>query len=89
MAEPLQAEMPILMEILGGFERSAVVLGAAQLELFSPLGNGPATAAEVAAQTGLPVRGVESQGMLLAASDGERVIVLSPEKPVAPGAKVR
>lgn len=34
------------------------------------------------------LRGVESQGMLLAASDGERVIVLSPEKPVAPGAKV-
>jgi methionine--tRNA ligase beta chain len=35
------------------------------------------------------LRGVESQGMLLAASDGERVIVLSPEKPVAAGAKVR
>lgn len=59
MAEPLQAEMPVLMEILGGFERSAVVLGAAQLDLFSPLGNGPTTAAAVAAQTGLPVRGVE------------------------------
>jgi hypothetical protein len=59
MPEPLQAEMPILMEILGGFERSAVVLGATQLDLFSPLGNGPATAAEVAARTGLPARGVE------------------------------
>ena len=35
------------------------------------------------------LRGVESQGMLLAASDGEHVIVLSPEKLVAPGAKVR
>ena len=35
------------------------------------------------------LRGVESQGMLLAASDGEKVIVLSPEKPIAPGAKVR
>src|SRR5262249_48618371 len=35
------------------------------------------------------LRGVESQGMLLAASDGEKVIVLSPEKPTAPGAKVR
>jgi methionyl-tRNA synthetase len=35
------------------------------------------------------LRGVESQGMLLAASDGEKVIVLSPEKPVAPGAKVK
>ena len=34
------------------------------------------------------LRGVESQGMLLAASDGERVVVLSPEKTVNPGAKV-
>jgi hypothetical protein len=59
MPEPLKAEMPILMEIAGAFERSAVVLGAAQLDLFSPLGNGPATVAEVAAQTGLPLRGVE------------------------------
>lgn len=59
MPELLKAEMPVLMEILGGFERSAIVLGAAQLDLFSPLGNGPATAAEVAAQTGLALRGVE------------------------------
>ena len=35
------------------------------------------------------LRGVESQGMLLAASDGDKVIVLSPEKPIAPGAKVK
>ncbi len=35
------------------------------------------------------LRGVESQGMLLAASDDEKVIVLSPEKPIAAGAKVR
>jgi len=35
------------------------------------------------------LRGVESQGMLLAASDGDKVIVLSPEKPIAPGSKVR
>jgi hypothetical protein len=59
MPEPLKAEMPVLMEILGGFERSAVVLGAAQLDLFSPLGSGPATAAEVANKTGLSIRGVE------------------------------
>jgi hypothetical protein len=59
MPEALPAEMPVLMEILGGFERSAVVLGAAQLDLFSPLAQGPATAAQVAAQTGLPIRGVE------------------------------
>jgi methionine--tRNA ligase beta chain len=35
------------------------------------------------------LRGVESQGMLLAASDDENVIVLSPEKPIAPGARVK
>jgi len=34
------------------------------------------------------LRGLESQGMLLAASDEERVILLMPEKTVAPGSKV-
>ncbi len=34
------------------------------------------------------LRGVESQGMLLAASDGDQVIVLQPEKRTRPGAKV-
>lgn len=34
------------------------------------------------------LRGLESQGMLLAASDDDRVIVLTPEKPVQVGAKV-
>jgi methionyl-tRNA synthetase len=34
------------------------------------------------------LRGLESQGMLLAASDGERVVFLTPEKTIAPGAKV-
>jgi methionine--tRNA ligase beta chain len=34
------------------------------------------------------LRGLESQGMLLAASDEGRVIILTPEKPVLAGAKV-
>lgn len=34
------------------------------------------------------LRGLESQGMLLAASDDGRVIILTPEKPVQPGARV-
>jgi methionyl-tRNA synthetase len=34
------------------------------------------------------LRGTESQGMLLAASDSDRIVILTPEKPVAPGAKV-
>ncbi|MCK6555164.1 methionine--tRNA ligase subunit beta [Candidatus Binatia bacterium] len=36
------------------------------------------------------LRGVQSQGMLLAASDGEgRLAVVTPERPVAPGAAVK
>lgn len=34
------------------------------------------------------LRGMESQGMLLAASDEGRIIILTPEKPVQAGAKV-
>ena len=34
------------------------------------------------------LRGVESQGMLLAA-DGEEVVLLTPEKKVTPGTKIR
>jgi len=34
------------------------------------------------------LRGVESHGMLLAASDGDRIVILTPEKKVTPGAKV-
>jgi methionine--tRNA ligase beta chain len=35
------------------------------------------------------LRGVESQGMVLAASDGERVVLLRPDETVTPGAVVR
>jgi methionine--tRNA ligase beta chain len=34
------------------------------------------------------LRGLESQGMLLAASDEGRVIILTPDKPVQPGSQV-
>lgn len=34
------------------------------------------------------IMGLESQGMLLAASDGDRVVLLAPEAEVAPGAKI-
>ena len=37
MPEPLKAEMPLLMEILGGADRAALLLGAAQLDLFRHL----------------------------------------------------
>src|SRR5262252_5368407 len=35
------------------------------------------------------LRGVESQGMVLAASDGTRVVLLRPDDAIAPGAVVR
>ena len=35
------------------------------------------------------LRGVESQGMVLAVSDGDRVVLLRPDDPVTPGAVVR
>ena len=35
------------------------------------------------------LRGVESQGMVLAVSDGDRVVLLRPDDPVMPGAVVR
>ncbi|MFH1498446.1 MAG: hypothetical protein ABII82_11525, partial [Verrucomicrobiota bacterium] len=34
------------------------------------------------------VRGIESQGMLLACQDGDRVMILRPEGEAAPGSKV-
>jgi len=34
------------------------------------------------------LRGIESQGMLLAASDGERIVILAPQKEVSAGSKV-
>jgi len=34
------------------------------------------------------LRGVESNGMLLAAQDGANVLVLQPERPAAPGSKI-
>ena len=34
------------------------------------------------------LRGIESQGMLLAATDDDKIVILNPEKPVKPGAKV-
>ena len=34
------------------------------------------------------IRGVDSNGMLLAATDGGKVIVLVPDKPAAPGSKI-
>ena len=41
MADALPAEMSVLMDLVSGFEKAAVVLGAVQLDVFSPLSKGP------------------------------------------------
>ncbi|NUO07756.1 MAG: methionine--tRNA ligase subunit beta [Candidatus Brocadia sp.] len=35
------------------------------------------------------LRGIESQGMLLAAKDGEQVVILTTEKEIKPGSKIQ
>ncbi len=35
------------------------------------------------------IRGVESRGMILAAQDGDRIVIVGPESPVSPGSLVR
>ena len=35
------------------------------------------------------IRGVESRGMLLAAQDGDRIVIVGPESPVSAGSPVR
>ncbi|MBU1853921.1 MAG: methionine--tRNA ligase subunit beta [Candidatus Omnitrophica bacterium] len=35
------------------------------------------------------IRGVESRGMVLAAQDNEKIVVISPDKDIAPGSKVK
>ena len=35
------------------------------------------------------LRGVESQGMVLAASDGSAIVLVSPEQPVQPGSTIK
>lgn len=35
------------------------------------------------------IRGVESQGMVLATHEGDRIILLAPEQPVGPGSPIK
>ncbi len=43
----------------------------------------------VANLTPASLRGVESQGMVLAASDGEAIVLVSPERPIQSGSPVK
>lgn len=76
----------VLKVDLGGGEVRQVVSGIKQW--YAPaqlLGKSVVLVANLAPAV---LRGVESQGMILAATSGDQVIVLTPEKDAAPGSKV-
>ena len=76
----------VLKVDLGGGETRQVVSGIKQW--YTPeqlLGKNVILVANLAPAV---LRGVESQGMVLAATSGDQVILLSPEKEAAPGSKV-
>lgn len=71
---------------VGGGETRTIVAGIAQF--YSPEELVGKCIVVVANLKPAKIRGIVSEGMLLAAS-GERIVLITPEKDVAPGAKVR
>jgi methionyl-tRNA synthetase len=83
---PKADRLLVLRVMLDGAERQLV---AGIREHYAPealVGRQVVVVANLAPAT---LRGVESQGMVLAAADGERVVLVAPERPVAPGSRVR
>ena len=76
----------VLRVDLGGEERQLVAGIRAH---YDPAGLVGRQVVVVANLEAAKLRGVESQGMVLAASDGDRVVLLRPDDPVVPGAVVR
>ena len=76
----------VLRVDLGGEERQLVAGIRAHYEPAALVGRQVVVVANLEAAR---LRGVESQGMVLAASEGERVVLLAPDAPVPPGAVVR
>jgi methionyl-tRNA synthetase len=74
-----------LMVDLGGEERQIVAGIAGHYEPEDLTGKNIIVVANLKPAT---IRGVESRGMLLAATDGDKVIVLVPDKEASPGAKI-
>jgi len=75
------------MQIALGDERRQIVAGLAHL--YPPEQMVGKLIVVVANLQPAKLRGVESQGMLLAAQEGERVVLVSPEADIAPGAIVK
>lgn len=85
-AHPNADRLLVLRVDVGGEERQLVAGIRAHYDPAALVGTQVVVVANLAPAT---LRGVESQGMVLAAADGERVVLLRPDTPVAPGAVVR
>jgi methionine--tRNA ligase beta chain len=87
-AERVQGTDKLLkMQITLGDEQRQIVAGLAHL--YPPEKMVGKLIVVVANLQPAKLRGIESQGMLLAAQDGDQVVIVSPETDIAPGAIVR
>ena len=84
-AHPNADKLLVLKVDLGSEERQIVAGIRAHYQPEELVGKQVVVVANLETAT---LRGLESQGMVLAASDGERVVFLTPEKKVNAGAKV-
>jgi len=85
-AHPNADRLLVLRIDVGGQERQVVAGIRAHYAPEALRGRQVIVVANLAPAT---LRGVESQGMVLAAADGDRVVLLAPEQPVAAGSSVR
>jgi methionyl-tRNA synthetase len=85
-AHPNADRLLVLRVDVGGEERQVVAGLRAHYEPASLVGRQVIVVANLEAAK---LRGVESQGMVLAAADGDRVVLLRPDDPVTAGAVVR
>jgi methionyl-tRNA synthetase len=84
-AHPNADRLVVLKIDVGGEERQIVAGIRASYAPEALVGRSIVVVANLEPAT---LRGVESQGMLLATRDGDRVVLLTPEAPVPPGCKV-
>lgn len=85
-AHPKADKLLILRVELGGEERQLVAGIRAHYQPEDLIGRQVVVVANLAPAT---LRGVESQGMVLAAADGDRIVLVTTVEPVSTGAQVR
>ena len=85
-AHPKADRLLVLKVDLGTEERQVVAGIRAHYDPAALVGRQVIVVANLAPAT---LRGIESQGMVLAAADGDRVVLVRPDDTVAPGATVR